>query len=253
MMTASIPIDNLIGRISCSQADWDQTPSAVQAHLVAQDTKRHLLETQLQQMPQQVDQLQGRLDQTSSTSSKPPSSDSPFKKRKLRTSSGKRGGQKGHPSTSPKLLEPTDVQVMLPPSCWCGHALVSAPTPYRTHQVLELPPIQVDVTHFILHQSTCLGCGQLLSAAVPPAHACGYGPRLSALIAEMAGIQGASRRLVQDFCHSVLRVPISLGAIQKVIDRTSQALLPHDEASRLWLATPRWAISTKRRGTAKMP
>jgi transposase len=46
----------------------------------------------------------------------------------------------------------------------------------------------------------------------------------------LAGIQGTSRRLIQDFCHSVLSIPISLGAIQKVIDRSSQALLPHYEA-----------------------
>lgn len=229
-MIASIPIDNLVGTIAFSQSDWEQTPRAVQAHLVAQDAELHTLKTQLQQLQQQVDQLQGRLDQTSSTSSKPPSSDSPFTPRKPRQSSGKRGGKKGHPGSGPTLLEPTDVQVVLPPSCSCGHSVVSAPVPYRTHQVLELPPIQIDVTHFILHQSTCLGCGHVLSADVPAPHPSGYGPRLSALIAELAGIQGTSRRLMQDFCHSVLSIPISLGAIQKVIDRTSQALLPHYEA-----------------------
>lgn len=229
-MTASIPIANLIGQIPFSQSDWEQTPSAVQAHLLAQDTELHTLKSQLEQLQHQVDQLQGRLDQTSSTSSKPPSSDSPFKKRKARQPSGKRGGKKGHPGSGPKLLEPTAEQMILPPSCSCGHSLVSAPVPYRIHQVLELPPIQIEVTHFVLHQSTCLGCGQTLSAEVPPAHATGYGPRLSALMAEMAGMQGTSRRLIQDFCHSVLSIPISLGAIQKVLDRTSQALLPHDEA-----------------------
>jgi transposase len=39
-----------------------------------------------------------------------------------------------------------------------------------------------------------------------------------------------SRRLVQDFCHSVLHRPRSLGAIQKVIERVSQAIVPHYEA-----------------------
>lgn len=38
------------------------------------------------------------------------------------------------------------------------------------------------------------------------------------------------RRLIQDFCHSVLHIPISLGAIQKGIDRVSGAIMPHDEA-----------------------
>jgi transposase len=33
--------------------------------------------------------------------------------------------------------------------------------------------------------------------------------------------------MVQTFCASVLRVPISLGAIQKVLDRVSQAIDPY--------------------------
>ncbi len=86
------------------------------------------------------------------------------------------------------------------------------------------------VTHFILHHGRCGGCGQMRKAKVPSAHATGYGPRLTALIGEMAGIQGTSRRLMQDFCHSVWAMPISLGAIQKRIDRTSQALVPHYQA-----------------------
>ncbi len=43
-------------------------------------------------------------------------------------------------------------------------------------------------------------------------------------------MQRISRRGVQDFCRSVLGVPISLGAIQRLIDRTSLAIAPHDEA-----------------------
>lgn len=39
-----------------------------------------------------------------------------------------------------------------------------------------------------------------------------------------------SRRGVQDLCRPVLGVPISLGAIQRLIDRTSLAIVPHDAA-----------------------
>jgi transposase len=35
---------------------------------------------------------------------------------------------------------------------------------------------------------------------------------------------------VQDFCASVLHIPISLGAVQKLIDRASHAIVPHYEA-----------------------
>src|SRR5438876_11201268 len=44
---------------------------------------------------------------------------------------------------------------------------------------------------------------------------------------ELAGAYGNGRRIVQSFCTSVLHVPISLGAIQKVLDRVSQAIEPH--------------------------
>jgi transposase len=101
--------------------------------------------------------------------------------------------------------------------------------PYYTHQVLELPPIEMQVTHFALYQGCCSGCGQLRKAEVPSGSQTGYGPRLSALIGELSGMHGTSRRLIRDFCQSVLHIPMSLGAVQKVIDRVSEALVPHYE------------------------
>ena len=64
-------------------------------------------------------------------------------------------------------------------------------------------------------------------AQVPAEHASGYGPRFSALMGELAGTYGNGRRMVQTFCASVLQVPISLGAIQKVLDRVAQAIEPY--------------------------
>jgi transposase len=65
---------------------------------------------------------------------------------------------------------------------------------------------------------------------VPPEHTTGYGPRFSALMGEVAGTYGNGRRMVQTFCASVLQIPISLGAIQKVLDRVAQAIEPHYSA-----------------------
>jgi len=100
-------------------------------------------------------------------------------------------------------------------------------TPYYTHQMIELPPIAMEVTHWVLHQSWCPACGCWTQAHVPPDHASGYGPRFSALVGELAGTYGNGRRMVQTFCASVLQVPISLGAIQKVLDRVTQAIDPY--------------------------
>jgi len=98
--------------------------------------------------------------------------------------------------------------------------------PFYTHQYIELPEIKMDVLHFVLQKGQCACCGKMVKARIPNEYKTGYGPRLSAVIAERSGIHGDSRESVQSFCASVLNFPISIGAIQNVIDRSSQAIKP---------------------------
>ena len=100
-------------------------------------------------------------------------------------------------------------------------------SPYYTHQVIELPRIEMEVNHWVLYQGQCVACGRWCKAPVPAEQTTGYGPRFSALMAELAGTYGNGRRMVQSFCASVLGVPISLGAIQKVLDRVTLAIEPY--------------------------
>jgi transposase len=65
--------------------DWELTPPAVQDYIQS-------LHQQIKQLQQQVDTLQGQVEKTSQTSSKPPSSDSPFDKPKPKA-----------PGSSPRL------------------------------------------------------------------------------------------------------------------------------------------------------
>ncbi|MDH3348648.1 MAG: transposase [Desulfobulbaceae bacterium] len=95
-----------------------------------------------------------------------------------------------------------------------------------------MPKIDLDIKHFILHKGTCPNCGQLNKGIVSREHLTGYGPRLSVVIAELAGSMGDSRSTVQQVCSSVLDFSISRRAIQKVIDRVSAAINPHYEAIR---------------------
>ena len=90
----------------------------------------------------------------------------------------------------------------------------------------------------MLHQGRCLLCGTLRKASLPPEQRSGYGPRLTGFIGELAGVVGASRSAVQDLCSSVFGIPLSRGAIQKMVDRVSAAILPHytaiGEVARAW-------------------
>jgi transposase len=96
--------------------------------------------------------------------------------------------------------------------------------------VIELPEIQIAVMDVVLHQTRCPRYGRLLKAPLPVARRYGYEPRLTALIGELSGSQRDSRSAVQEFCMSVLGVHISRGAIQRMVDRVSEAIKPHDEA-----------------------
>jgi transposase len=185
----------------------------------------------IQQQAVRIAQLEARVSQTSRNSDRPPSSDPPFVKHpSSSTTKGTPGAKSGHPGHHQVLLTPTEVIEVKPEPCACGQREFPATTPYHTHQVIELPEIQMAVKHLVVHETRCPRCGRVLKAELPAEYRYGYGPRLTALIGELSGSQRDSRSAVQEFCASVLGVPISRGAIQRCVDRVSEALESHYEA-----------------------
>jgi transposase len=210
--------------LSLDAASWEQTPLAVR-HVVI-----HLLAV-IQQQTARIAALEARLSQNSRTSDRPPSSDPLCVTRpSSSTTKGTPGAKLGHPGHRQALLAPTEVIDVTPDVCPCGQQEFPTTVPYHTHQVIELPEIQMAVTHVVLHEGHCPGCGRLLKAELPAEYRYGYGPRFTALIGELSGSQRGSRSAVQEFCISVLGMPISRGAIQRVVDRVSEAITPHYEA-----------------------
>jgi transposase len=185
----------------------------------------------IQQQAARIAALEARLSQNSHNSDRPPSSDPPFvTKLASSTTQGTPGAQPGHPGHRQVLLAPTEVIEVTPDVCVCGQQEFPDTRAYYTHQAIELPEIQMAVTHVVLHETRCPRCGRLLKAELPAEYRYGYGPRLTALIGELSGGQRDSRTAVQEFCASVLGVPISRGAIQRMVDRVSEAIRPHYEA-----------------------
>src|SRR5436190_23936862 len=83
--------------------DWEQTPLAVQAYVCT-------LRDEVAQLHDGVETLEARLQQNSTTSSRPPSSDSRYKKPRRRPTPApphKAGGKPGHPGHRQLLLPPT--------------------------------------------------------------------------------------------------------------------------------------------------
>lgn len=115
--------------------------------------------------------LEARLPQDSSNSSRPPFTDSPETKRHRQLQAAERrksGGKRGHPGHPQVLLEPPATVALFPEGCSWGHRELVALPPYHTHQVIKLPVIRPDVTHWLLHQGQCLPWRQALLADHPP-------------------------------------------------------------------------------------
>jgi transposase len=186
-------------------------------------------------LSKRIQELETKLGEDSTSSSRPPSTDSPHTRPKRTDPSRepkRRGARKGHPGHSQTLLEPTEEHHVQPEMCACGCPDLEDQGIFYTHQEVELPEVKLTVRHFLLHKGRCCQCGKLNKAIVPQGHGTGYGPRLSGLIALLSGDHGDSRETVQRFCRQILGLHISIGAVQKVINRTSRAILPHYEAIR---------------------
>src|SRR6266568_5489027 len=92
---------NIVWPFPFPAQDWAQTPLAVQAYV-------HTPRNEVAQLQDRMEILEARLTQNSTTSSRPPSSDSPYKKPRLRTAAAtprKAGGKLGHLGHRQVLLE----------------------------------------------------------------------------------------------------------------------------------------------------
>lgn len=194
---------------------FDALPGAVQAYI-------RLLEARLAE-------LEARLNRDSSNSSRPPSSDPPYAKpAPPKAPSGRRkGGQPGHPRRVRPDLPPDTVVELRPDTCGrCHHALTgSDPEPLR-HQVIEIPTVRPHVTEYRRHRRLCPHCGKVTCPVLPAAARGGYGPRVQAVCALLAGAYRVGKRGIARLCGDLLGVPISPAAVCDLQRETAAALEP---------------------------
>jgi transposase len=194
------------------------------------------LENRLAEAERQIKELQVRLDQNSTNSSKPPSTDPIGVKRKPPTppSKQRRGGQKGHPRRIRALVPPDRVASVTdckPTECRrCGHPLSGEDAEPRRHQVAELPPIEPEVHEYRLHRLCCPRCKTLTCGVMPDGvPRTGFGPRLHAALSVLTGAYRLSKRQVVQLCSDLLGLSISIGMVAK-LERITADVLEHPVA-----------------------
>ena len=176
---AELEADN--ARLRQAAADRDGLAAA---QLAARDA-------QIDALAARVEELQRLLGKDSSTSSRPPSSDSPYNKkpkdRSLRGRSGRKPGKQpgAQSSTLKQSGSPANTVECGPAACGCcGHDLADVPAAWlQKRQVFEAaPPPPPVVTEYQVAAKECPACGET-SIGLAPAGVTGrvqYGPRVHA-------------------------------------------------------------------------
>ncbi len=216
-------------------AEQDERIAEQDERIAEQDERISIQAEEISALKKQVAELLEKLNQDSSNSHKPPSTDPPGNRKQRRAKAKKkrkRGGQKGHKGSHRELLPPDQVDETInhyPPECEnCWASLPQVPDPdAKRYQQTEIPPIRPHTIEHCRHGVTC-SCGYKTWAAYDPNKipASPFGPRLMALIAMLTGVYHLSRRKTKELLSDVLGMRISLGALSAVEARVSDAVEP---------------------------
>jgi transposase len=181
-----------------SAAVLAELPHAVLAERLAEALALNVvLAGQVERLQARVEELERQAGRDSSNSSRPPSSDSPYKKkprdRSMRERGKRRPGkQPGEPGATMNLTDDPDEQIEYSPACCrdCGTGLAGVPVlGQRRYQVTDItPPPPPKVTEYLAQSKQCPCCGTVSEPVLPPrvrARA-SYGPEVHAQAANLA-------------------------------------------------------------------
>jgi transposase len=194
-------------------------------------------DAQIEALTARVAELERRLSRDSSTSSRPPSSDSPYAKkprdRSLRRRSGRRPGRQpgAESATLRQVSGPDETVVCAPAACGgCGADLVRADvTGVQKLQVFDItPPPPPRVTEYRVQARVCGRCGAV-TAGQPPAGITGraqYGPEAHAQAAHLASAHHVPISRAAELMGAMTGVHVSAGFMAGVRGKAAARLEP---------------------------
>ena len=200
--------------------------------LLAAMKRNYILEQKIIELTERIAELEARLNQNSSNSSKPPSSDGYLKavpKLPRKKSGKKAGGQHKHKGHGKSMAgEVTETRVISPEACPCCGENLCDVTVDKTdrHYVMEMPPITFTVTEYKREEKTCPTCGKRITVKYPneaqaPQQ---YGPNLKAFIVLLSETGMVAMNRVVEILEAVSGVQISEGTVSNTIGKCAEAL-----------------------------
>ncbi|MBL1209369.1 IS66 family transposase [Geminocystis sp. GBBB08] len=214
-----------------TEEDWDLTPSRVKDLVVQQKLTIKKLQKELEELKKTQENLQEKVNCNSQNSSIPPSTEliKPDKKKTNHKKKRLRGGQSGHLGYSRPLYdesECTSIENHFPITCkCCGEGLSGKDESPYPHQIVEIPPIKLEIIEHRLHQLECNHCGEKTRAKLPESICeSGYGATVVALVALMSGVYRHSHRMIVSAMDDFLGVKMALGTVNRLRKEASIAL-----------------------------
>ena len=220
-----------------SDGDWQRTPIAVQTVVVSLwDQVRQLqqvVEQQGEQHAARIAALEERLARRQGRGKGSPPSEgkeTSSRRRRKRPSSGRSpGGQPGHQGHGRTLLPVDQVDGVVPikpVNCrHCGQALSGDDAHPQRHQVVEVPPVRVQVTEYRLHTLRCRHCDTLTEAEWPEAvPRSAFGPSIQAWVGLLSGVYRMSKRNIVALLSDAFGVDLALGSISQLEKHVAEAI-----------------------------
>ena len=206
----------------------------LRAVIAAQATQIEALTGQVAEQRARIAELERRLGADSSNSSRPPSSDSPYRKpakrSSRRASGGKPGKKTGEPgATMPLVDDPDKIIIRDQTRCeQCGADLADAPiSRVERRQITDVrPPPPPRVTEYQILTRTCPCCAATAAGSAPagvPARA-QYGPGVLARAAELLCAHYLPVGRATALMTSLLGISVSVGFMGGVRARAARLL-----------------------------
>jgi transposase len=231
------------GQPVLSEPLWRSLPAAAQSLLVTLMTEVTALRAEVVTLRTRVKELGDRLALDSHNSSTPPSSDpgrARPRPRSLRPGPGetgrRSGGQPGHPGTTLRLVETPDRQeVHRPRQCGrCGAALAGGAERLdaERRQVVDLPPLALEVVEHRVAHVTCPACGVETAGTFPAAvsQPVQYGDRLKAIAVYLHDYQLVPYARTCELLDDLFRAGPAEGTVQAAEAACSDGLAATEAA-----------------------
>lgn len=184
-----------------------------------------------------IKELEGRLNQNSSNSSRPPSSDG-FKKRiaNLRKRSGKKpGGQPGHQGDTLQMIsDPDEVILHLPNRkncCSCGCEAWEK-LAFEVAQVVDIPVIKAKITEHRKVRYKCRNCGEILSGTFPEgivANRAQYGEGIQSLAVYFNEYHFIPYHRLKELFSDCFSLTLSVGSLVNFIKKAGERLATFED------------------------